>query len=54
VTIDGPEPQLIHSKITRGQGRCETEEELDAVLDAIEAHMQSSKAQPSEGSPATS
>jgi hypothetical protein len=29
-------PRLIHSKATRGQGRCESEEEVDDVLDAID------------------
>ncbi|KAJ1628429.1 seleno protein, partial [Pavlovales sp. CCMP2436] len=30
---------LLHSKVTRGQGRCETEDEVDDVLDAIDEHL---------------
>lgn len=32
VTING---ELVHSKTTRGQGRCETKEEQQAIVDAI-------------------
>jgi hypothetical protein len=29
--------KLIHSKTTKGQGRCETAQEQQAVIDAIQA-----------------
>jgi len=28
---------LIHSKLTMGHGKCQTDEELDAVLEKVEA-----------------
>lgn len=34
-------PLLIHSKAKRGQGRCESEQEVDDVLDAIEGFLAS-------------
>jgi hypothetical protein len=43
VTLKGASPELIHSKTKRGQGRCETEAEVDAVLDQIEAFVDSKK-----------
>jgi len=39
VRIVGAKEELIHSKTTKGQGKCETEAELDAVLDKIEEHL---------------
>jgi len=41
VVLAGANEELIHSKKTKGQGKCETEEELDAVLEKIEAHLAS-------------
>lgn len=41
--LSGEVPQLLHSKTTRRQGRCETEEEVDDVLDAIDAFLSSPK-----------
>lgn len=35
--------ELLHSKTTRGQGKCQTEEEVDKVLDQIEAFIDSKK-----------
>lgn len=31
--------ELIHSKTQRGQGRCETEDERDAVIEKIRAYL---------------
>jgi hypothetical protein len=39
VVLVGAEMPLIHSKTTRGQGKCTTEEEVDAVLEAIDAFL---------------
>ena len=39
VKIHGAAVELIHSKTTRGQGKCTTEAEVDAVLDAIDAYL---------------
>jgi len=39
----GAIPELIHSKTTRQQGRCETEEQTDAVLEQIAAFLESKK-----------
>jgi hypothetical protein len=36
VTVDG---ELVHSKTTRGQGRCETAKEQQQLIDAIQAIM---------------
>ena len=33
VTVGGT---LVHSKLTKGHGKCNTEEELDAILHAVE------------------
>lgn len=38
VTI-GKDKTLIHSKTTRGQGRCESKDELDALFAQIEAAL---------------
>ena len=37
VTVDG---KLIHSKLKLGHGKAETEEELDALVDHINAELQ--------------
>ena len=34
MTLNG---KLIHSKLTMGHGKCQTDEELDAVLEKVEA-----------------
>jgi len=34
VTVKG---KLVHSKLTKGQGKCSTDEELDAIIEAVEA-----------------
>jgi selT/selW/selH-like putative selenoprotein len=34
VSVNG---QLIHSKLTMGHGKCQTEEELDNILDKVRA-----------------
>jgi len=39
VVLKGAKEELIHSKKQKGQGKCETEEEVDAVLDAIETFL---------------
>ena len=44
VRLKGTDPELIHSKATRKQGRCETESEVDAVLDTIRDFLESKKA----------
>jgi selT/selW/selH-like putative selenoprotein len=31
--------ELIHSKSKHGQGKCETQEERDAVIEKIRAHL---------------
>lgn len=36
VTVNG---KLIHSKLTKGQGKCTTEEELDAILERVKEMM---------------
>jgi hypothetical protein len=36
VSVDG---ELVHSKTTRGQGRCETPEEQQKLIDSIQAIM---------------
>jgi len=33
--------ELIHSKTTRGQGRCEKQAEVDAIIAKIQAHLDS-------------
>jgi len=43
VRLKGASPELIHSKTTRNQGRCQTEEEVDAVLDQIGAYLDAKK-----------
>lgn len=30
---------LIHSKLTRGQGKCQTDEELDLILNQVQAML---------------
>ena len=39
VVLHGAAVELIHSKTKRGQGKCTTEAEVDAVLDAIDAFL---------------
>ncbi len=38
VTI-GPSNLLIHSKKTRGQGKCETKAETDAIIEQIQSYL---------------
>mgnify|MGYP003684397193 CR=1 FL=1 len=40
VRLIGAEPELIHSKRTRQQGRCTTAEEKASVLNAIAAYLE--------------
>jgi len=42
VRIIGAPEELIHSKKIRNQGKCESEAEIDAVLDAIETFLEKS------------
>ncbi len=35
--------QLIHSKSTRGQGKCETKAETNAVIDQVRTFLESRK-----------
>jgi len=32
VTVNG---KLVHSKLTMGHGKCQTDEELDGIIDAV-------------------
>lgn len=34
-----PTGELIHSKTTRGQGKCSTQEEIDAVIAKVGAYL---------------
>ena len=34
-----PSGELIHSKTTRGQGKCETQSQIDAVIAKVEAYL---------------
>lgn len=43
VRLKGGAPELLHSKSSRGQGRCESQEEVDAVLEQIGAHLRGKK-----------
>jgi len=36
VTVAG---DLIHSKLTKGHGKCQTDDELDAIIDKIKAKL---------------
>lgn len=36
--------QLLHSKLTRGQGRCETASQVQAVVDQIQSYLDKSSA----------
>jgi len=36
VTIDG---KLVHSKLTMGHGKCQTDEELDRIIDEVNAKL---------------
>ena len=31
--------ELIHSKLTMGHGKCQTDEELDAIIDYIKSQL---------------
>lgn len=35
--------QLIHSKATRGQGKCETKEQINAVIAQVHSFLESRK-----------
>ena len=36
MTLNG---KLIHSKLTMGHGKCQTDEELDAIIDKVQAQL---------------
>ena len=36
MTLNG---KLIHSKLTMGHGKCQTDEELDAIIAAVQAQL---------------